>query len=453
VKRVLGHVVAIDAPARRPSLVQPFEDFVEQTLRQYPTLRATRLYDMLVERGYHGSLRTLRHYVSTVRPEPKSEAYLRLETLVGEQAQIDWAHVGRVRVDGGERSLWVFVIVLSYSRALWGELVFDLSVESLCRSLVRASAFFGGVTRQWLFDNPKTVVIERYGDAVRFHPTLLGLCAHLRVQPRLCAVARPEQKGRVERSIRYLRERFFAGRQMRGVEHGNDELRAFLVEIAQRRPHPRHTERTVADVFAEERARLLALPDPLPPTEYARPVVVDKTAFVRFDTNSYSVPPNVVGRTITLAADDRVVRLLDGEVELARHARTYGRRQIVEDPAHRAALLERRRVGREGSARDRLRAVCPTVDQLIERCVLDGRLVGTAVFRLGKLLELYGDAVFAEAVTDCISREVRDLGAVEVACEKRRRHRDLPVPVNVTMPRHIPDRDVVPHDLEDYDEP
>jgi alkylation response protein AidB-like acyl-CoA dehydrogenase len=83
------------------------------------------------------------------------------------------------------------------------------------------------------------VVIERYGDAVRFHPILLGLCAHFRVQPRLCAVAMPEHKGRVERAIRYLRERFFAGRRIHSIGQGNQELLTFLADIAQCRPHPR----------------------------------------------------------------------------------------------------------------------------------------------------------------------------------------------------------------------
>lgn len=453
VKRVLGHKQTSGDPVRRPSLVQPFQEFIRQTLEQYPALRATRLYDMLTPRGYHGSLRTLRDYVSMVRPEPKAKAYLRLETLAGEQAQIDWAHVGRVRIDGGERTLWVFVMVLSYSRALWAELVFDMSVESLCRSLTRAAAYFGGVTRQWLFDNPKTVVIERYGDAVRFHPTLLGLCAHFRVQPRLCAVATPEHKGRVERAIRYLRDRFFAGRHIHSIEQGNQELLTFLAEIAQRRPHPRQEGKTVGDMFDDERPRLLASPDPLPSTEYSRPVSVDKTAFVQLDTNLYSVEPQLAGHTVTLAFDDRVVRVLDGDREVARHARSYGRKQVIEDPSHRAALLEQRRLGRDLRGRDRLRAVCPAIDKLIARCVSDGRQIGPSVFRLGKFLELYGDEIFTAAVADVLSGDTRDLGAVQVACEKHRRHRDRPVPITVAIPSHIPDRDVIPHNLDNYDEP
>jgi transposase len=453
VKRVLGHKQTSGDPVRRPSLLQPFEEFIGQTLQQYPTLRATRLYDMLTPRGYEGSIRTLRDYVAMVRPEPKTEAYLRLETLAGEQAQIDWAHVGRVRVDGGERTLWVFVMVLSYSRAMWAELVFDMSVESLCRSLTRAASYFGGVSRQWLFDNPKTVVIERYGDAVRFHPTLLGLCAHFRVQPRLCAVAMPEHKGRVERAIRYLRDRFFAGRHIHDIAQGNQDLLTFLAEISSRRMHPRKEGQTVGQVFDDERARLLTLPDPLPSTEYSRPAAIDKTAFVQFDTNLYSAPPELASQTISLAFDDRVVRLLDGDREVARHVRTFGRKQVVEDPAHRAALLERRRLGRDLRGRDRLRAVCPGIDRLIARCVSDGRQIGPSVFRLGKLLDVYGDAIFTEAVAEVLAGDTADLGAVQVACEKHRRHRDRPVPVTVAIPSHIPDREVIPHNLDNYDEP
>jgi transposase len=436
---------------RRSSMLEPFAEFIEQTLREYPRLRSTRLYDMLRERGFPGSPRTVRSYVAVRRPEPKSEAFLRLETLPGEQAQIDWAHVGRMPVIDGERQLWAFVMVLGYSRALWGELVLDLSVDSLSRSLIRASAYFGGVPRQWLFDNAKTVVLERHGDAARFHPTLLGLCAHFRVQPRLCGVRQPEHKGKVERAIRYLRERFFAGRRIVDIEQGNREFLTFLAEIAHQRPHPRQSERTVADVLAEERPRLLALPDPLPPLETARPVHVDKAASVRLDTNLYSVPPELVGRTLTLAADDRTVRILDGGAEVARHARCWGRRQVIEDPAHRAALLAQRPGARDLKGRDRLRAVCSDIDELLKRCVHDGRLVGSTVSRLTHLLGLYGDQVFAQAIADVLAKGSTALGAVVVACERRRRERGQPVPLDVAMPAHIPDREVVPHALEDYD--
>ena len=323
--------------APRPSLVDPYEPFIDETLKAHPRLRATRLFDMIRMRGYDGGIAILRRHVAEVRPVPRGEVYLRAERLIGEQAQVDWAHVGSQAVTGGTRPLWVFVMVLAYSRAMWAELVFDLTVESLRRSLVRAARFFDGVTRQWLFDNPKTVVLARHGDAVRYHPGLLEIAGALRVQPRLCRPRRPTDKGGVERANRYLHDRFFAARTITSIEDGNRQLLDFIRDIADVRPHPRFRDRTVAEVFAEEKERLLALPASLPETDLVAPASVDTTAFVRFGTNLYSVPPRYARATVTLVASDREVRILDGADVVARHERSWGKHQRVEDPEHRVA--------------------------------------------------------------------------------------------------------------------
>ena len=433
------------------ALLRPYTAFLTDTLAQYPKLRATRLYDMLVERGYAGSVRTLRRHIRLVRPAPKSEVFLRVEPLVAEQSQIDWAYIGKLQFPGGTRQLWVFVIVLAYSRAMWAELVLDLSAASLRRSLLRAAAYFGGATRQWLFDNPKTVVLERHGDAVRFHPDLLELASDLCVAPRLCGVRKPQQKGKVERAIRYLRDRFFAARTIRDVERGNADLRVFLDEIANARPHPRWPGRRVADVLATERQRLLALPDPMPVAEHAVPVVVDKTAFVYFDSNRYSVPPGAAGKTLLLIVSDSSVQLCDGAEEVARHARSWGRKQVIEAPAHRAELLAHKRAAREAKGHDRLRGAVPGFDLLLERWVEAGRNVGSMTAKATKLLDLYGVEAFGAAAREAIARNVHDPGALAVLCEERRRAAMSPVPVDIDLGDHVPDRDVIPHDLETYD--
>ena len=451
VRRVLGLGTPRPPSQLRPSMVDPYRAFIDDTLQSYPRLRATRLHDMLRERGFAGAVRTLREHVARVRPRPRREVYLLTETMAGEQAQVDWAYVGKIPVAGGERALWLFVMVLGHSRALWGEFVIDLSVHSLVRSLVRASVHFGGTTRQWLFDNPKTVVLERVGTAVRFHPTLLALCAAMRVEPKLCAVRRPEQKGKVERAIRYLRDRFLAGRRILGVDEGNRALTRFLAEVAQARPHPVQHQKTVAQVTADEAPRLLALPDPLPHVALVEPVVVDRQAFIRFDTNRYSVPTDHAERTLTLVADDRTVRLVAGTATVAEHPRAWGRRLVVEDPAHRTALVAERRAAAQLKGRDRLRAVAPEFDRLLERWVATGPSLGLRVTRAIKLLDLYGDHVVVAAVADVAARGLADLGALAMACEKHRKDRRRPVPVDLVLPDFEGDADVIPHDLEKYD--
>jgi transposase len=441
------------APSRlRPRIFEPFRAFIDDTLSRYPKLLSTRLYDMVRERGYRGSVRTLRKYVALVRPRPKRQAYLLTETLPGEQAQVDWAYVGKIAVPGGERAIWLFVIVLAHSRAMWAEFVIDLTVHSLCRSLVRGATAFGGVPRQWLFDNPKVVVLERVGAAVRFHPTLLALCADLRVEPKLCAVRMPQHKGKVERAVRYLRDRFLAGRSITSVEDGNRHLARFIAEIAHTRPHPTIAQRSVGDVFTDERARLLSLPDPLPDTDRVEPVQVDAQAFVRLDTNRYSVPTDHAGHVRTLVADDRTVRVVHGGAVIAEHARSWGRRQVIEEPVHRTALVAERKAARALKGRDRLRAIAPTFDRLVERWAVSGSSLGLRVTRSIKLLDLYGDEVFAAAVADLDARQLADVGVLAIACEQHRKDRRRPVPVELVLPAHLDDADVVPHDLGTYDE-
>mgnify|MGYP006286727321 CR=1 FL=1 len=453
VRRALGLLPA-GAPGRRtdrPSLLDPYRDFIAGQLALYPRLRATRIYDMIAERGYTGSMRTVRRHVALVRPEPAPKAYLRLDPLPGEQAQVDWAYLGKLQVSGGERALWVFLMVLSHSRAIWGELVLDLSSDSLRRSLVRAAAWFGGSARQWLFDNPRTVVLERHQDAARFHPDLLELASHYCAQLRLCNVRKANEKGRVERAVRYLRDRHFAGRVITSVHGGNEQLLQFLSTTSLDRPHPTIAGRTVGQVLAEERERLLPLPATTPDTDLVRPVAVDKTACIRFDTNTYSVPPEHVGKTLVVAASDTCVRVLAGTAQVARHERCWGRRQLIEDPAHRAAILEHKRAAADLKGRDRLRAVCPQIDQLYTVWLDSGHNLGSLTARAIKLLDLYGDDLFTAAAGELVSRGLRDVSALGQICEQMRRAADKPVPLDVPLSSHVPDRDVIPHALEDYD--
>jgi len=451
VRRVIGALEPRPPRPPQPRKVDSVKDFILETLERYPKLRATRLYDMVKPRGYTGAVRTLRRYVREVRPVPRREAFLRLTPLIGQQAQVDWAHVGEVEVPGGRRALWLFLMSLPWSRAMWGEFVLDLSVWSLLRSLSRACAYFEGTAREWLFDNARIVVLERFGKVARFHPLLLDLAGHFAVRLELCAVHKANQKGGVERQIRFVRERFLAGRTIRSIEQGNREFLAFLDEIALNRPHPTLAGRTVRDCLDEERGRLLPLAPVPPVTDQVLPVRVDKTASCRFDTNGYSVPPEHVGKILTLAADDREVRLLEGGTLVACHPRCWGRRQFVEASEHREAILAQKRDAQGGKGRDRLKAAAPAIDALYERWVEAGRNLGSMTARTLRLLDLYGGEILATAVEEVIARGLHDPGALAALCEQRRCAQDAPIPLDVSLPPHVRDRDVIPHDLETYD--
>lgn len=434
-------------PRRRPKATDPYLPFLHEMLAQYPTLRSTRLLDMLRERGYVGSERRLREIVAEIRPAPPRQVYAHLDLIAGEQSQIDWAHLGRLRVRGTERDLWLFVLTLSWSRAFWGELVLDLGTASLRRSLVRAARYFGGVTRQWLFDNPKTVVVQRDGSSVRFQQDLLELAAHYHVEPRVCVPRKANQKGRVERTIRYLRDRHFAGRAISSIDGGNQQLLRFIAEIANTRRHPTHPERSVEEFLAEEKRRLLPLPQHEPSTEEVLVLPIDKYGYVTYDRNRYAVPQP--GRaTITLVADEKGVRLKDGLAEVAQYARCYGRRerigQVMSRPGGQSTEPH--------SLRERLRTKAPAIDQLFARWLDLGLNIGNLTVRVGKIAELYGAATFKSAVDEMVEAGLIDIGALEVICDRVRRASQVRPPVHLELGPHVPERDVELTDLGVFDE-
>ena len=147
----------------------------------------------------------------------------------------------------------------------------------------------------------------------------------------------------MERAIRYVRDSFWAGRSFITLAECNRQALLWRDQIAHQRRWPGGDNRTVAEVFAEEQPRLLSPALHPFPTDRIETVRSGKTIYVRFDLNDYSIPPEAVGRQLTLAASDTGVRILDGSIEIARHVRTYDRHQLVLDPAHQEAVLKIKR--------------------------------------------------------------------------------------------------------------
>ncbi len=304
------------AQALRPCLTDPYLEFIRQTLERYPRLCATRIYQMVRERGYGGSVVQLRRVVARLRPA-RQEAFLRLRTFPGEQAQVDWAHFGEVAVGRARRRLSCFVIILSYSRALHLEFFFDQTMENFLRGHVHAFQAWSGQPRIILYDNLRSAVLERRGDQIHFHPRLLDLCSHYHFAARPCQVRAGNQKGRVERAIRYVRESFWAGRRFTTLEEWNRQALLWRDQVAHQRPWPGDDSRTVEQAFAEEKLRLLPLPAHPFETDLVLSVHAGKTIYIRFDLNDYSIPPPAVGRPLTLVASESSVRILEGTKEIA----------------------------------------------------------------------------------------------------------------------------------------
>jgi transposase len=252
---------------KRAEKLDPFKDYLVARVQAAAPDRipATVLHREIVTRGYDGGLTRLKQFLRGLVPAPVPDPVVRFETDPGQQMQADWATVGR----GGDK-LKVFIATLGWSRAAYVEFCDDERVETLIRCHENAFLAFGGVPREVLYDNMRTVVIERntYGRGVhRFHAGFLDYARHSGLLPRLCQPYRAKTKGKVERFIGYLKRSFWipfvASLRQSGLKPdkyaANAAVARWLREVANARVHATTHEIPAARLEIEVSA-LQALP-------------------------------------------------------------------------------------------------------------------------------------------------------------------------------------------------
>jgi hypothetical protein len=217
---------------------------------------------------------------------------------------------------------------------------------------------------------------------------------------------------------------------------------------------PALSDRTVRDVFAEESARLLPLPDNPAPLLERVAVTVGKTPYVRFDLNDYSVPHDHVRRALTVLADPHEVRIVDGAEVLACHQRSYDKGAQIEVTAHIQKLVEQKRAARQHRATDRLTQAAPASQTLLIRAAERGANLGAITAALMRLLDRTNAADLQLAILEALERDVPHPNAVRLALERRREQRGDAPQIAVVLPAHVQARDapVQPHALETYDQ-
>jgi transposase len=240
-----------------PHKLDPYKPMILARLAAYPKLSAIRLFEEVRAAGYPGGYTRVKDFVRTVRPRPAPEPVLRFETPPAHQAQVDFAHV---RLPWGVR--YALLVVLGYSRLLWVRFHARQDMRTLFCGLEEAFAFFGGVPREILFDQMRAVItrdLRLEGGPLVENGEFLRFAAHWGFTPRACRPYRAKTKGKVERPIRYLRERFLYGREFAGDADLNHQLERWLETVANRRTHGTTGEPPILRFERDERALLLPL--------------------------------------------------------------------------------------------------------------------------------------------------------------------------------------------------
>lgn len=428
--------------AVQATMVDAYLPFIIETLKDYPKLTAARLYDMVKTRGYPGAPSYFRQRIAELRPRPQPEAYLRLKTLPGEQAQVDWGHFGSIQIGKAKRPLMAFVIVLSWSRQIFLRFYLNQQMASFLRGHVAAFNQWQGLPKVLLYDNLKSAVLERRGDAIRFHPTLLELSAHYHFEPRPVAVARGNEKGRVERAIRFIRDNFFAGRTWKDLDDLNAQAHDWCEGRSADRRCPEDQTLTVREAYEQEQPQLLALPENPFPTEERIIVSAGKTPYVRFDLNDYSIPFKYVQRQLTVTGTLTTVKIIDGETLIAQHSRSWGKAEQIENPDHIDALIERKYQARCHRGLDRLAKAVPSSQTLLNQAADRGNRLASIVSQLLIMLDDYGSDELEIAVAEALQQDVPHPNAVRQVLEARRERRNQPSPIAITLPMGLKAKNV-----------
>jgi len=267
------------------------------------------------------------------------------------------------------------------------------------RGMERGLQFFGGVTAMDIFDNMKTVVLK-HGPPTIFNEKFLGYARARGFAVAACNPGKGNEKGRVERPIGFVRERFWPGRRFTSLMDLNTQAIAWRDDFANNREHE-VTNRIPALVYAHEELQTLL---PLRETHYETDDVesagVTKRFRVRFDRNDYSVPPRLVGQPVVIRADDETVAVFLGPKRVAIHRRSFGVGEDIEHESHRREALAMKPRAATNMIPPEITRLGAIADNYFKILAASRRSIQRETRRLIFLVELFGESAAASAIDE-----------------------------------------------------
>jgi transposase len=432
---------------KRSSKLDAYRQEIVRLLQSHP-FTSQQILHRIKENGYTGGYSILKELVRTIRP-PRQEAFLTLAFAPGECAQVDWGYAGKVPVGNTTRRLSFFLMVLCYSRRLYLEFTLTERLEQFLACHSNAFHYFGGVPEKVMVDNLKSAVLSHpSGQPAEYHPRFLDFAGHYGFEVKACNVCKPNEKGRVENAVGYVKKSFLSGLELNGLSSIQTAGRIWMEEVANLRIHAT-TRRVPSEMFKEEKLR------PLPTAGvYDAGVPKDTVATaqfrVAFDGNRYSVPAEYAAHRVNLRAyADRLAIYHDGKL-IAEHLRSYQRGQDVFNPDHEKELLLQRRRGRDQRIYQRFLQLTPQADEYYRHLAEHRMNPRHHVGRIVALSEIYGADKVAGAIRD--ATEFGAYSSEYIANILEQRGRQLPEPgaLHITRGRDLLDLELPETDLSVY---
>lgn len=434
----------------RSSKLDPLKPRIKAWLERHP-YSAQQIFQLLRQDGYTGGYTIVKDYVRKVRPR-KPAAYLTLSFAPGENAQVDWGSFGAVPVGNTRRQLSFFVMVLSYSRLMYVEFTLSQKQEHFLQCHENAFLYFGGIPRKIMIDNLKTGVLEhKRGEPPILNPRYADYARHCGFEVVACNPREPQEKGRVENGVGYIKKNFLQGLRIDDFAHLASPARRWLDEVANVRIH-RQTGKSPRELWEKEKPHLQALP--LNPCDIGTPLRPRASGTFRLtiDTNRYSVPAEYASQFLDVRLyPDKILAWHEGHL-VAEHIRSYGRNGDFENPDHPRALLAQRQHARVQKNLQLFLQLGPD-SEVFYREMQKRRL--NANIHVKKILALAGIHTrqqVAEAICDAHRFRAYSSEYITNILDQRGRPKETAGPLHLTRPSDLLELESPAADLSIYDQ-
>lgn len=434
----------------RRSKLAPYKGFINNLLEKYPGISAQRVFEELCKAGYKGKGTIIKDYLRKIRGK-RQEAFLRIETLPGEQAQVDWADCGSIEVEGARRNLYCFVMVLSWSRYLYLEFRLSARLEDFIEAHMNAFRFFGGVPKKVLYDNLKSVVLQRLGDQIKFNPRFMDFVGVYLFEPVLARLYRGSDKGKVENNIKYIKGNFLIGREFRDLDDLMQQAVLWRDTTANVRIHGTTREKPL-DRYKQEKYKLNPLPDKTYEIFILTPCKASSDCRVRFETNSYSVPHRYAGCMLSLKANKYEVFMYYKTKLVASHKRCYGRYRVIENPGHIKELLEHKKRAIRAKVVDEFKGLGKEAQIYLNGLIEKANNVWLELAKLLKLRHRYGVTELLGAINKALPYNAFGAAYIEnIIITSRKNRGEKDIVTDITMPEQFREAEVEEKNPSIYD--
>ena len=434
--------------AFKKSKLDPFKDQIIRLLETHP-YSARQIFQRIREDGFEGGITIVEDYVRKIRP-PKTRAFLKLVFAPGECAQVDWGSYGSVRVGSTFRRLSFFVMVLCYCRLMYLEFTLSQTMEHFLGCHQNAFRFFGAVPEKIMVDNLKSAVLKRtVGSGPVFNPGYIDFANHYGFNIVACNVGKGNEKGRVENAVGYVKKNLLNGLNISDFSVLDPLAKQWLDTVANVRMHKETGKRPI-DMFADEKPYLRGLPVSSYDIGQTSQVRASVQYRVSLDDNRYTVPAQLAGVRLTLKKYPDHLCIYHDNTLVARHVRSYDRKEDVQNPDHSKILLEQRKKAKDQAIYMRFLTLSDKAPEYYHQ--LGQRRLNPFhhIRKIVALSEIYPGEQVALAIEDAIKFDAFSSEYIANILEQRSRPTHEPGALHVTRSSDLLNLTIDPPDLSVY---